>query len=401
MSFHAEPQQARTPVPQQSTTKPDSGLTDAPTARLHAVGTMLRRGSEPFTALGANVWRLQDYFAPAGAHALQAHDRAWSDTPPGDLGEGTRVLACAAAHGLRVIRYITTGWNPVWLNLWAKQPSEFWHGHDALFDAAQRCNVSLIPSLAWHALPFAALAGEPIQATFRKDTQAHALLLQYVRAYVTRYRDHPSVLMWELGNEWNLATARGRMENRVFDSIDHLDEAMRELVGLIKDADPRHLVGSGHAAPALDQGRDLERQKDAFARLNRPVDVASLHIYSTHHDPASALGTASVKEYLQAMAEVAASELAQPLMVREFGESYDEHPDGVFVREVLDAWTDGIFPLALVWSWMAAASSPAGQLASSVDPDRHPGAAALFKEAASRTPACRQLYGTMCGLRLG
>ena len=386
MGFRAEPPAPRPPVPQQFTAEPGSGRTDAPTARLHAVGPTLRRGSEPFTALGANVWRLQGYFAPAGTHALQAHGRTWSATPPGTAREGNRVLARAAAHGLRVIRYITTGWNPVWLRLWAKQPSQFWYGHDALFDAAQRCNVSLIPSLAWHALPFAALAREPIQATFHKDTQAHALLLQYVRAYVTRYRDHPAVLMWELGNEWNLATARGRPENRVFESIDHLEEAMRELVGLIKDADPRHLVGSGHAAPALDQGRDLERQKEAFVRLNRPVDVASLHIYSTHHDPASALGTASVKEYLLAMAEVAASELTQPLMVGEFGESYDEHPDGVFVREVLDSWTDGVFPLALVWSWMAAASSPGGQLASSVDPDRHPKAAALFKEAASKTP---------------
>ena len=382
-----EPPAPRAPAPSQPTEHAAGGHRDVPTARLRAVGSTLWRGSQPFVALGANVWRLQGYFAPVDPHALRAHGKTWSAIPPGDAADGARVLARAAAHGLRTIRYITTGWNPAWLAAWARRPSEFWRGHDALFDTAQRCNVTLIPSLAWHALPFAALAGEPVQATFQRHTRAHALLLDYVRAYVTRYRDHPAVLMWELGNEWNLATARGRAENRVFESIDHLETAMRIVVDVIKDADPEHLVGSGHAAPAIDQGRDLERQKEAFARLNLPVDVASLHIYPTHHDPASALGTAPTKAYLEAMAEVAASELARPLMVGEFGESYDAHPEGAFVREVLDAWMNGTFPLALVWSWMAAASSQADQLASSVDPQRHPQAAALFKEVASRAPA--------------
>ena len=56
------------------------------------------------------------------------------------------------------------------------------------------------------------------------------------------------------------------------------------------------------------------------------------------------------------------------------------------MRQLLQSWAEGTFPLALVWSWMAAPSSGSAQLAMSVDPATRPGIADLFRQFAGKHP---------------
>ena len=367
-------------------------------------------GGRPFAALGANVWQLQNYFAPGLVQPFTTAGTTWNGSFSGDPARGERILAEAAAYGLRVIRFISMGWNPAWLHYWLTQPQLFWRGHDALMAAAGRYGVYLVPSLVWHAMPFAVATGESNAAVFTPGTQAHALMLRYVREYVGRYRSHPNVLMWELGNEWNLMVARGPRNKWYFDTVGGLRGAMRAVTAVIKAVDPDHLVESGMAMPAVDQGADLAAQQQAFALANQYADVACLHVYPQYesispaqaaiykaaaaqmHIPlpslggASVMGMASVPAYLRAMAVTARTVLRKPLIVGEFGQDYVRHPHAGFVRDVLQGWAEGVFPLALVWSWMAAPSSNASGLASSVDPTTRPYVANLFRQFARRRP---------------
>lgn len=352
---------------------------------LKVVGTGLRWAGQPFEAAGANVWQLQDYFCP-GAGSFVAGGTTWHPGDPGDPARGVRVLQGAAAYGLHVIRFIAGGWNPAWLHYWQTEPEKWWSAHDQMMAAAQQAGIHLIPSLVWHALPFAVATGEVHSAVFTPGTAAHALMLKFVQEYVGRYRHHPSVLMWELGNEWNLNTGRGPADTQYFSNTTQLAAAFGNLVGVIKAVDPEHLVTSGCASPPYGTGPgeafSLNGQAEAFVAVNQHVDVACVHVYPD----TDLLTAAKIGTYLATLAEAARNDLRKPLMVGEFGENYTQHPQATFVRNVLASWSAGTFPLALVWSWMAAPSSGTAQLDVSVDPTLRPEIADLFRTYAGKHP---------------
>lgn len=354
---------------------------------LKAVGTGLQWAGRPFQALGANVWQLQDYYC-RGAEPFTANGITWHTSDPGAPADGTHVLERAAAYGLHAVRFIAGGWNPAWLHFWQTNPEAWWHGHDQMMTAAEQAGIHLIPSLAWHALPFSVVTGQSNASVFISGTAANKLMVTFIQQYVSRYRKSPAVLMWELGNEWNLATGRGPVDKRDFANTEQLAQAFADLVDVIRAVDPEHLVTSGSAAPPYGtgpgEGRTLAEVAKAFVAVNRHVDVACLHVYPTAEFLARA--GISVSVYLQTMAKAAQDDLGKPLMVGEFGESYVQHPGATFVRNVLDTWSAGAFPIALVWSWMAAPSSGASQLDSSVDPALRPQIADLFRTYAFRHP---------------
>ncbi len=354
-------------------------------ARLTVDKARLYWGGQPFTALGANVWQLQDYFY-SGARSFTIGGTTWNGSYPGGASHGAHVLQEASAYGLHVIRFIAGGWNPAWVHVWQTNAGTWWRAHDAMMAAAAKAGVYLIPSLLFHPGAYAVATGESHASVFQRGTRANRLAMEFVRQYVSRYKGHPNVLLWELGNEWNLGTARGPVAKQYFHSLAQLQQAMADVTAAIRDIDPHHLVGSGNASPPNGngpvEGSTLSEQRRAFIAVNQHVDVACLHVYAN----AGLLAPTRVAAYLRTMAAAARSDLGKPLMVGEFGEDYVTHPQATFVRNILGSWSSGTFPLALVWSWMAAPATSASQRASSVDPTVRPRIAALFRSYASRHP---------------
>ncbi len=344
----------------------------------------LRWQGRAVQALGGNIWQLQDYFCP-GAPPFTAGGATWYPVNPGPKSHALDILKTAAAYGLNVMRIIAGGWNPAWLHYWQTNPTAWWQGHDEMMDAAASAGIHLIPSLVWHALPFSVATGETDAQAFTPGSRGNALMLEFAKQYVGHYRDHPAVLMWEVGNEWNLQTGRGGSKE-FFATVAQLDAFLARMVDTIRSVDPNHLTTSGSASPAVGTGPgagiSLDQQREAFIAINRHVDVACVHVY-----PDTQLLTAEgVGLYLRTMAEAARSELKKPLIVGEFGESYIQDPRATFVRQVLDTWSAGTFPVALVWSWMAASNSGPGQLSLSIDPTLRPAIADLFKSYATKHP---------------
>ena len=86
-------------------------------------------------------------------------------------------------------------------------------------------------------------------------------------APVKELRDHPALLMWIIGNEWNL--------NRLFDScaLDTCYQKVNDAARRIKELDPNHAVATSFA-PAGEVPSDND-----LARLSA-IDVWGLNVYS-------------------------------------------------------------------------------------------------------------------------
>ena len=115
-------------------------------------------------------------------------------------------IARFAAHGGNSIR--------TWSTNWEGQDTQ------ALLDAAQEHGVTVALGLAM----------TPERHGFDyDDAEAVAAQLEVMRGEVLKYRDHPAVLLWVIGNELN----HSYTDPRVYDAVNDVAEMIREL-------DPNH-----------------------------------------------------------------------------------------------------------------------------------------------------------------
>jgi len=96
--------------------------------------------------------------------------------------------------------------------LYDKDPAAYWKGMDELFRAVQAAPRQAHPLAADLPGPYG-IFGETGQAILDPNSKTYEAVHRYVREFVTRYKDDPTVLMWELLNEGMLA-ADVEMEGR-------------------------------------------------------------------------------------------------------------------------------------------------------------------------------------------
>jgi len=99
--------------------------------------------------------------------------------------------------------------------------------------------------------------------------------LARVEQVVTAYRDHPAVLLWMLGSEWNLNLYFGL-------AATPLDAAQRteRAAALVKRLDPHHPVAASLGDIHIDaDGRRLEDTRAYVNRVCPSVDIWGLNVY--------------------------------------------------------------------------------------------------------------------------
>ncbi len=93
--------------------------------------------------------------------------------------------------------------------------------------------------------------------------------LEVVRAY----KEHPAILFWSLGNEWNL----GANKYYGYETVSEAEQATNNAALKIKEIDPAHPVGSSLGDTFEDD--NVENTVEAIIRKCPDIDIWGFNIY--------------------------------------------------------------------------------------------------------------------------
>lgn len=334
-------------------------------------GAELFMGERPFRAVGVNKFDLFLQYLQGGAEREQA----------------ARAIRQAAQNGLRVIRFTAVGFYPKNMERWSTDA--YWRAMDDLVAEARQNGVGLIPTVDWNIYLFPDMAGETVQDLLTNaDSKSRQYLDLYVSQIVTRYRNEPAVLFWEITNELDLGADLAFMRPYGFAELNAVEQGaapMRvrrdnyttaqmighigEIASLIRKLDPNHLIGAGYCLPRSaaqhlrttpgDWTADTPADLETYLRdINpNPVDLISIHFYNLNKenqifgntDPNSAEPLKAIKQ--------ACDRIGKPVYLGETGQFWLTGEEGtplvdpVFVRNVLNVVAESQYPITLLWQW--------------------------------------------------
>jgi mannan endo-1,4-beta-mannosidase len=178
---------------------------------------------------------------------------------------------------------------------------------------------------------------DPVIRQWYKDWIAH--LLNRTNIYTgIRYKDDPTIMTWELGNEPR-CKGSGLYPPSAVCSTQTLIDWADDVSHFIKRIDGKHLVsvgdegfycieGAQHWTENCGEGVDTI----AFTKLEK-IDVMSFHLYPDHWGTSAAWGTEWIERHLRD-----ARNLLKPAMLGEYGWQNKSSRNPVF-----KAWTDEVF----------------------------------------------------------
>jgi len=349
-----------------------------------AEGSKLYLHGEEYRAIGVNVPNLHSSYAGFFHHNTQVYG---SD-------ESARqaiidAVEDAGAHGLAFIRFFASPGYPVNMDkLYFRDRERYWSTMDEVFDLCRKRNVRLVPSFntfgGWYQY-----YGEVGQAILDPESKTWAALHEYIRDFVSRYKDDPIVLMWELQNEGMHMADVDRKGKRITSKALHspgkevretgvredsftwdmVQQIYKEQTAFIKGIDPNHLVTSGDAAtrneatsrretfPDFKYRNDTLREFIANNVLAQPepLDVYSYHHYGSYGKPNPRWHPWSISnmDLLRCKIRSAHSVLA-PVFIGELGQrapKLGEDPEAAWMMDCIDVLEDEEASLAALWVW--------------------------------------------------
>ncbi len=153
-----------------------------------------------------------------------------------------------------------------------------------------------------------------------------------------RYRDDPTIMAWELGNEPR-CIGSGRYPRSASCTTDTLVTWADEMTTYIKTIDRKHLVGVGDEGFFADQPGDDwthnggEGVDTVRLAALRNVDLMSYHLYPDGWGKTADWGTQWILDHA-----VAARRIGKPAMMGEYGLKSKADRNAVYQR-----WTDAVF----------------------------------------------------------
>lgn len=346
-------------------------------------GPALFRDGKPYRAIGVNIPHLSQTYFGTWFHIEQIYG-----TPERAKQAMLAALDDAARSGIAFVRFFASPGYPRDTDLiYAKDRDAYWRRMDQLVAECRRRRIGLVPSLhsvhGWYAY-----CGERAQAILDPSSKTYKATHQYIREFVARYRDEPTILMWEMENEAMLAAdvdmagsdllpravyspgAQVREKGVREDSLtwDMILRIYREQAAFIKGLDPNHLVTSGDAStrpectsrretfPDFRYRNDTLREMLAnnLASQPEPLDVASYHFYGAPvADEPWKLWGLSAAEMVRALAR--ATQAARvPVFFGEFGQmkpSFAADHGAAWTVAGIDALEQEGVSLAAIWVW--------------------------------------------------
>ncbi len=347
-----------------------------------AEGTRLTLGGKEFRAIGVNVPHLSQ-----GYMGTWFHWRRIYGTRERMRQAIIEAILDAKRHDVAFIRFFASpGYPKGTAELYLKDKDEYWRQMDELFELCRTHNVRLMPSLGV-LFKWSLDCGELQTAVLDPDSKTHATTYGYVREFVTRYKDDPNVLMWELQNEAFLradvnmqdrpAKPKGvyppgtnscREKYTLEDSFrfDDLVRFYKEMTAFIKTIDQNHLVTSGDSGvreesvcrretfPDFKWRNDTLREhlSNLLESQPDPLDVFSLHLYgnfATRRKVANLPHLDFLRHRVRALHAA-----KRPVCMGELGQSdphFQADSEAKWARAAIDMLDEEGVALIALWAW--------------------------------------------------
>lgn len=350
---------------------------------LSARGSELVWDGRPYRAIGVNIPHLHQAWNGTWHHIGEIYGAA-------EQARQAMMAAVADASERRIafIRFFANPGYPKGIDqLYTVNKADYWRQMSEVIEYCRARRIGLIPSFNMRGT-WPAYTGEPRLAMLDAHTECHRLGAEYVREFVSRYKDDPVILMWEIENEAMLASdvdmegQPGLPEGCFADSSKYrpkycrqdsyrwtdLMQFYREQTELLKSLDPDHLVTSGDAHvryectsrretfPNFRYRNDTLREWIAnnLASQPEPLDVFSYHMYGTHtpgHNIRE-MGMPSLDLHRRLIRATHAANA--PVFIGEFGQdtpSFRADRNAAYTRQFIDMLEQERVALAALWVW--------------------------------------------------
>ncbi len=278
-----------------------------------AQGSKLYLDGKEYRAVGVNVPHLSTAYMGTFHHidglygTNEAAKKAIEDA-----------ITDADKNGIAFFRFFADTGYPVDTDkLYTKDKAAYWKQMDELVALCKEHHIKLVPSIA-AVFSWQKYENEPQQAILDPNSKSHKAAYGYIKELVTRYKDDPTVLMWELTNEGMPGADVDVAGNNAYsgdlfspgaphrdkltreDSLtwDMMLKIYKEQTAFIKSLDPNHLVTSGDGCvrqectsrretfPDFKYRNDTLREwvSDNLLSQTEPLDVMSYHNYGNFSD---------------------------------------------------------------------------------------------------------------------
>jgi hypothetical protein len=333
----------------------------------------------------------------------------------GDEVGAERTLRDARSAGIRFVRCAGLPRSPEVARTFSTDQARWFAAWDHMLAAAESHDMSLVPSLLYDPLTLPQIVSGTDGSVNTADlltpgTPANKLAVAYVTAIVTRYRNDPRILFWEIGNEYNLLADLASADPAASPPAntpqtpehpntkhqtpppvptassmsDRIRAFLAQMAALIHRLDRRHPVTSGngdlpsYAAHLPHHWPDNKRyasvtsfstEKDRFAQyqemldfFNPPgIDIISIHAHPPLTDKVFWLTEDDDTALRISWTQLACTNLGKPLFVGAFGQPTQANgtiQPTPWMQDFLRRMEAEGAPLSAVQSWEPGADAP-------------------------------------------
>lgn len=251
---------------------------------------------------------------------------------------------------------------------------------DKLASWCDEAHIALIPSVFWNISSVTDYYGEEAKAWGNTESKTYAHMLAYTEDVVNVLKKHKSVVMWEFGNEFNLAAD---ISNAGYPDIPAraVETAYKGFAEKVASLDPEgRCIATGNSIMRNAQYHLMTQNNwntDSFEEYKkitevmtpRPMTGMSEHIYEDART-FSDLGKVKRSEQVR-LAKKAAAELGKVYYVGEFTGPATAKGDSLTVRRHYISYFAQRVQVSLIWNyalrgdieWSFKADSPYGRMA--------------------------------------
>ncbi len=353
----------------------------------------LYMNGKEYRAIGVNMPNLSQSYMGTWHHNKQIYKT--NEKAKRAMVNGVKA---AANSGFKFIRFFASPGYAYDIDLlYMKDRELYWQKMDEVFNLCRENNIRLVPCLnvAGAACNFHEYYFEPRQAVLNPKSKTYKAVHDYMREFVTRYKDDPVVLMWELQNEAMMKAdldREGKKRNKDYtinrdkkklppyvreDSLtfDMLVKLYKDHTNFIKSIDKNHLVTSGDVGVRPDCSTlrktfpncPKKRKKDSFEEQvknnllsqPKPLDVYSYHFYGSmaaekYNDKTCRNGI--YHGTIDRMMELCRRSMkaGSPVFIGEFEEAWNrikDDPTQKWTQQLIDASEKSGVSLMALWVW--------------------------------------------------